>query len=48
VLLLKDQYQLTAPFIHYKKKIAFSLKVQVNNLAPLERFMKGVDEARNL
>lgn len=44
VLLLKDQYPLTAPFIHYNnKKNCYELKVQVNNLAPLERFMKGIE-----
>jgi predicted DNA-binding transcriptional regulator YafY len=44
VLLLKDQYPLTAPFIHYNtKKNCYELKVQVNNLLPIERFMKGIE-----
>ena len=44
VLLLKDQYPLTAPFIHYiNKKNCYELKVQVNNLLPIERFIKGVE-----
>ena len=44
VLLLKDQYPQTAPFIHYNpKKNTYQLKVQVNDLKPIERFMKGVE-----
>jgi proteasome accessory factor C len=43
VLLLKEQYPLTAPFIHYnQRKNTYELKVQVNDLKPIERFMRGV------
>lgn len=46
VLLLKEQYPSTAPFIHYNtKKNCYELKVQVNNLLPVERFMKGIEVA---
>lgn len=44
VLLLKEQYPLTAPFIHYNtKKNCYELKAQVNDLKPIERFMRGLD-----
>jgi hypothetical protein len=43
VLLLKEQYPSTAPFIHYnQRKNNYELKVQVNDLKPIERFMRGV------
>ena len=43
VLLLKEQYPLTAPFIHYnQRKNSYELKVQVNDLKPIERFMRGI------
>lgn len=43
VLLLKEQYPLTAPFIHYNnRKNIYELKVQVNDLKPIERFMRGI------
>jgi hypothetical protein len=49
VLLLKEQYPLTAPFIHYnQRKNNFELKVQVNDLKPIERFMKGIGEERKI
>ena len=45
VLLLKEQYPSTAPFIHYNiKKNCYELKVQVNDLKPIERFMRGIEE----
>ena len=44
VLLLKEQYPLTAPFIQYNhRKNIYDFKVQVNDLTPIERFMKGVN-----
>ena len=44
VLLLKDQYPLTAPFIHYnQRKNIYELKVQVNDLQPIERFVRGIE-----
>ncbi len=49
VLLLKDQYPLTAPFIHYNnKKNCYELKVQVNDLKPIERFLRGIEGAQLL
>ena len=43
VLLLKEQYPSTAPFIHYnQRKNNYELKVQVNDLKPIERFMRGI------
>jgi predicted DNA-binding transcriptional regulator YafY len=43
VLLLKEQYPLTAPFIHCnQRKNSYKLKVQVNDLKPIERFMRGI------
>jgi predicted DNA-binding transcriptional regulator YafY len=48
VLLLKEQYPSTAPFIHYNtKKNCYELKVQVNDLKPIERFMRGVGDLGN-
>jgi predicted DNA-binding transcriptional regulator YafY len=45
VLLLKEQYPSTAPFIHYnQRKNSYELKVQVNDLKPIERFMRGMEE----
>jgi proteasome accessory factor C len=44
VLLLKEQYPLTAPFIHYnQRKNNYELKVQVNDLKPIQRFMRGIN-----
>jgi hypothetical protein len=49
VLLLKDQYPETAPFIHYNhRKNIYRLKVQVNDLKPIDRFMRGIDGAQLL
>ena len=40
-LLLKNDYPLTAPFIKYNaKKDSYLLKVEVNDLKPVERFMR--------
>jgi proteasome accessory factor C len=48
VLLLKDQYPETSPFIHYNhRKNIYRLKVQVNDLKPIDRFMRGVDDSEN-
>ena len=45
VLLLKEQYPSAAPFIHYnQRKNSYELKVQVNDLKPIERFMRGMEE----
>ena len=45
VLLLKDQYPETSPFIHYNhRKNIYRLKVQVNDLKPIDRFMRGIEE----
>jgi hypothetical protein len=47
VLLLKEQYPLTATFIHYnQRKNTYELKVQVNDLKPIERFMRGINEKK--
>jgi predicted DNA-binding transcriptional regulator YafY len=49
VLLLKDQYPETSPFIHYNhRKNIYRLKVQVNDLKPIDRFMRGIDGAQLL
>ena len=48
VLLLKEQYPSTSSFIHYNtKKKCFELKVQVNDLKPIERFMRGSQDPMN-
>jgi hypothetical protein len=40
-LLLKNDYPLTSPFIKYNaKKDCYDLKVEVNDMKPLARFMK--------
>jgi predicted DNA-binding transcriptional regulator YafY len=45
VLLLKDQYPETSPFIHYNhRKNTYQLKVQVNDMKPIERFLRGIEE----
>jgi proteasome accessory factor C len=44
VLLLKEQYPLTAPFIQYNhRKNNYEFKVQINDLSPIERFMRGIE-----
>jgi predicted DNA-binding transcriptional regulator YafY len=44
VLLLKEQYPSTSPFIHYnQRKNTYELKVQVNDLKPIDRFMRGIE-----
>lgn len=41
-LLLKDQYPLVAPFVKYNATLdKYVLVVEVNDLAPVERFLKG-------
>lgn len=36
------KYPLIAPFIHYNnRKNNYEFKVQVNDLKPIERFMRG-------
>ena len=43
-LLLKDQYPDTTPFIHYnRRKNLYQLKVQVNDMKPIDRFMRGLE-----
>ena len=43
VLLLKDQYPETTPFIHYNhRKNKYEFKVQVNDMKPIDRFMRGI------
>jgi len=43
-LLLKDEYPLTIPYIKYNSKTDFyELKIQVNDLKPIQRFMKGIE-----
>jgi predicted DNA-binding transcriptional regulator YafY len=45
ILLLKDQFPRTSPFIHYNhRKNIYRLKVQVNDLKPIQRFMRGIGE----
>jgi len=42
-LLLKNEYPLTIPFIKYNAKTDnYELKITVNDLAPVERFLKGL------
>jgi proteasome accessory factor C len=49
VLLLKDQYPQTAPFIHYNsRKNTYQLKVQLNDLKPIDRFMRGIKEENKM
>lgn len=41
---LKEEYPLTIPFLKYNKKRAqYRLKVTVNNRAPVDRFVKGLE-----
>jgi len=41
--LLKDQYPETSPFIHYNhRKNNYEFKVQVNDMQPIDRFMRGI------
>jgi len=43
-LLLKDEYPLTIPYVKYNpKKDLYELKIQVNNLKPIQRFMRGLE-----
>jgi proteasome accessory factor C len=42
-LLLKDEYPLTIPYVKYNpKKDLYELKIQVNDLRPIQRFMRGI------
>ena len=42
-LLLKDEYPLTIPYVQYNpKKDLYELDIQVNDLKPIERFMRGI------
>jgi hypothetical protein len=42
-LLLKDEYPLTIPYIKYNPKSdLYELKIQVNDLKPIQRFMRGL------
>jgi predicted DNA-binding transcriptional regulator YafY len=41
---LKEEYPLTIPYLKYdKKRDQYRLQVTVNNLAPVERFVKGLE-----
>ena len=43
-LLLKDEYPLTIPYIKYNPKSdLYELKMQVNDLKPIQRFMRGLE-----
>jgi predicted DNA-binding transcriptional regulator YafY len=43
-LLIKDEYPLTIPYIKYNSKTdLYELKIQVNDLNPIERFMRGLE-----
>jgi len=43
-LLLKDEYPLTIPYIKYNPKTdLYELKMQVNDLKPIQRFMRGLE-----
>jgi predicted DNA-binding transcriptional regulator YafY len=49
VLLLKDQYPETTPFIHYNhRKNNYEFKVQVNDMQPIDRFMRGIEFKKNI
>jgi proteasome accessory factor C len=42
-LLLKDEYPLTIPYVKYNtNKDCYELKIEVNNLKPIQRFMRGL------
>ncbi len=42
-LLLKDEYPLTIPYIKYNPKSdLYELKIKVNDLKPIQRFMRGI------
>lgn len=46
-LLLKDEYPLTIPYVKYNpKKDLYELKIQVNDLKPIQRFMRGMDSTQ--
>jgi predicted DNA-binding transcriptional regulator YafY len=41
---LKEEYPLTTPYLKYDKKLdQYRFQVTVNNLAPVERFVKGLE-----
>jgi predicted DNA-binding transcriptional regulator YafY len=43
-LLLKNEYPMALPFVkHNAQQNVYELKMEVNNLAPVERFLKGLD-----
>ena len=47
-LLLKNEYPLTTPFIKYiPKNDTYHLKIEVNNLEPFERFLRGLKVENN-
>jgi hypothetical protein len=44
-LLLKDEYPLTIPYVKFNpKKDLYELKIQVNDLKPIQRFMRGMEQ----
>jgi proteasome accessory factor C len=47
-LLLKDDYPLTIPYIKYNTKTdLYELKIQVNDLKPIQRFIRGLQESNH-
>jgi ubiquitin-protein ligase len=43
-LLLKNDYPMTAPHFKFNaKKDMYELNIEVNDLAPIERFLKGME-----
>lgn len=41
---LKEEYPATTPYLKYDKRLdQYRLKVKVNNMAPVERFIKGLE-----
>jgi hypothetical protein len=42
-LLLKNDFPMTPPLFKFNaKKEVYELKIEVNNLAPVERFLRGL------
>jgi hypothetical protein len=42
---LKEEFPLTTPFIKYDKKTdSYRLRISVNNLLPVNRFIEGLKE----
>ena len=48
-LLLKDEYPLTIPYAKYNpKKDLYELKIQVNDLKPIQRFIRGIGDENKM